>query len=90
MTAIGLLEARVGCCEIFCLEYRKGATAKQLGPAHASCAGDLIEPRDEVVIELNQDFTTSHDHMVEHMDQEPSPNVETQHCRRGRCRVSSP
>ncbi len=72
MTPVRLLELQVGGGHLLRLEYRERAAAKQLRPAHPPPASQLIELPDEVVIQLNQDFTTSHDHMVEHMETEPS------------------
>jgi len=41
--------------------------AKEVRSAGALCLGEPIEPVDELVIQLDQYLTTSHEHMVEHM-----------------------
>ena len=68
MTPVRLLELSVGRTYLLRLEYRERATTKELRPAHPPSAGQLVELAHEVVIELHQDFATSHDHMVDHME----------------------
>jgi hypothetical protein len=43
-----------------------GATPKELRPVRAKSFGELIEVVDQVVVELYEHLTSSHDHMVTH------------------------
>jgi hypothetical protein len=49
-------EFAIGSCEILGLDDGLGAAAEQLGPVRAELAGEPIEPVDEVVVELDENF----------------------------------
>lgn len=44
-----------------------GATPKKLRAVCSLLVGEPIQPLDELVIELHEDFSSSHSHMVRHM-----------------------
>ena len=44
-----------------------GTAPEQLRPAGPETRCQRVELSDELVVELHQDFSSSHDHMVEHM-----------------------
>ena len=67
LPAVGLLELSVGRDELFGLEHGEGALSEELRPAHPTPTREVVEARDEFVVELNQDLTACHEHMVEHM-----------------------
>lgn len=49
------------------LEHCRSAAAEKVGPSGAFSLREPIEAVDEFVVELDEDFTASHRHMIEHM-----------------------
>ncbi len=60
-------ELAVLACQIFGLEDGLGASPHEFGSAGAEVGGQGVESFDEVVVELHEDFASSHAHMVVHM-----------------------
>jgi hypothetical protein len=60
-------ELAIGGDEILGSDDRLRTSSKQLRSAGAKPCGEIIELRDERVVELNEHFPSSHDHMVAHM-----------------------
>jgi len=77
LAAIRGLEFSVGVGQIFRVDHGLCPPTQQFGTVRAELSGQSIELRDEVIVELNQDFTSSHDHMVSHMRLTPSANLAT-------------
>lgn len=67
MAAVSQLELSILGCEILGFEDCLGASSHEFGPVCPEIGGESVEAFDEVVVELHQYFTSSHDHMVLHM-----------------------
>ncbi len=90
MAPVGQLELPILGCEILGFEDCLGASSHEFGPVCAEIGGEGVEAFDEVVVELHQYFTSSHDHMVLHMvsarnarDRPPLTPTRNRHSERG-------
>ena len=54
-------------CELLGGDHCGGAPAEQLGPVRSELRRELIESCDQVVVELDKNFSSGHDHMVSRM-----------------------
>jgi hypothetical protein len=60
-------ELSVGRCELLGGNHCGGAPAEQLGPVRSEPSRELVEPFDQVVVELDKNFSSGHDHMLSPM-----------------------
>ena len=51
----------------FRIDNRLGPTPQQFGTARNQCLGKTVETFHKIVVELHQDLTSCHDHMLTHM-----------------------
>jgi len=61
------LEDPVGVDLLRRLDHCGCASSEQLGPAGVLCLREAVESLDEFVVELYENFSSAHDHMVGHM-----------------------
>ena len=64
---VRLDEGRVGGGELLRLDHRLGTSAQKLGSVCPRGFRHAVEPLDEIVVELHEDFSSGHDHMVANM-----------------------
>lgn len=67
MAPVAELELAILGYKVFGFEDCLGTATYEFGPVRAEVGRQRIEAFDKVVVELNQYFTSSHDHMVAHM-----------------------
>ena len=60
-------EFSICCCQPFGVQHRLGAASHELRSIGAEIGGQRIELFDQIVVELYEYLTSSHDHMVSHM-----------------------
>lgn len=61
------MELAIGCCEALRVQNRLCAATYQFGSIGTETSGERVELFYKVVVELNEYFTSSHDHMLSHM-----------------------
>jgi len=54
----------IGRCEVLRRENCQGAAPEQLGSVGSELRSEIVELYDKVVVELDKNFTSRHDHMV--------------------------
>ena len=60
-------EVAVGSEGVLGVDDGLGAAPEEFRAVRAKGLGELVEMVDEVVVELNEHFTSSHEHMITHM-----------------------
>lgn len=65
--AVGEYQLAVSLLEVCGVDHRLGPSSDQFGSAGPQSCGELIQPFDEIVVELHQDLSPSHGHMTLHM-----------------------
>jgi hypothetical protein len=80
LTSIGRAELAISCCEALRVQDRLCAATKQFGSVGTEISGERVELFHKVVVELNEHFTSSHDHMLSHMIVDEN-DVSASHCR---------
>ena len=58
------MELTIGAGEVFGGDDRLCAAPEELGPVRPQSSGQLVQLLHEVVVELYEHFTSSHDHMI--------------------------
>jgi hypothetical protein len=61
------LQRRVGGTKRFGFQHGECSLANQLRPTHAAMASQAVQARHQIVIELDQNLSSSHGHMLIHM-----------------------
>lgn len=64
---VGLAQASVCLQLVGRVEHGRRATTEQLGAARSLRVSEAVETFDEFIVELHQDLSSRHRHMVQHM-----------------------
>ncbi len=67
MASVGPLQHRIGSGGLVDLQHRECALPEQFGSAHAASSGNAVQPLNKFIVELNEDLSTCHAHMLTHM-----------------------
>ena len=67
MASIGALQHRISYGDLVGLQDRECALTKQFGSAHAATLGNAVQPLNKFIVQLNEDLSTCHAHMLTHM-----------------------
>jgi hypothetical protein len=67
MASVGPLQHRISYGDLVGLQDSECALTEQFGSAHAATPGDAVQPLNKFIVQLNEDLSTCHHHMLTHM-----------------------